>query len=204
MKNEQHRTKNKIRKVVANGHVRCPWHGACFNLASGDIEEFPCHDALSRYDLRTGDDGDELTLCATRTELRQTRHAIETAPIDTHNKRVVAIVGAGAAGGTCAEALRQNGFTGRIVLIGAEPHLPYDRTKLSKALASDAARIQWRSREFYNKLAIELCLDATVTLFDAAAKQLTMKLADSDAAPSTLRFDYALLATGGTPRSLPW
>jgi heterodisulfide reductase subunit A-like polyferredoxin len=89
-----------------------------------------------------GSDGDELTLCATRAQLAQKKRAPDVTPIDAANKTVTVIVGAGAAGGTAAEALRQNGYTGRIVMIGAEPHLPYDRTKLSKALSSDGARLQ--------------------------------------------------------------
>ena len=204
--------------MVADGHVRCPWHGACFNLATGDIEEYPCHDAITRFELRTGGDGDELTLCATRAQLKQKRRAVDAVSIDATNKKVAVIVGAGAAGGTCAESLRQHGFTGRIVLVGNEAHLPYDRTKLSKALTDDAARLQWRTREYYSKLAIELCLNTTVVACDVNAKRLTLRSADGSSSnnnnnnnndddttttTTTLAFDYCVLATGGTPRSLP-
>ena len=51
---------------------------------------------------------------------------------DTCRARTFAVVGAGLAGGKTAEALRAEGFDGRIVLFGAEPHLPYERPPLSK------------------------------------------------------------------------
>lgn len=34
---------------LGNGRVRCPWHGACFNITSGDIEDFPGLDSLPRF-----------------------------------------------------------------------------------------------------------------------------------------------------------
>ena len=48
----------------------------------------------------------------------------------------VVIVGAGLAGLRAGEGLRQAGFPGRIVLVGDEPHVPYDRPPLSKAVLS--------------------------------------------------------------------
>ncbi|NWE83109.1 FAD-dependent oxidoreductase, partial [Pseudomonas edaphica] len=44
------------------------------------------------------------------------------------------IVGAGHAGGRAALTLREEGYTGRLILIGDEPHLPYERPPLSKGL----------------------------------------------------------------------
>jgi apoptosis-inducing factor 3 len=48
------------------------------------------------------------------------------------------------------EALRQKGFTGRIILINQEKHLPYDRPKLSKAMDMDPSKLALRNEEFYN------------------------------------------------------
>ncbi|MBN3820973.1 FAD-dependent oxidoreductase, partial [Paraburkholderia sp. Se-20369] len=50
------------------------------------------------------------------------------------NERVMAIVGAGHVGGRAAQALREAGWGGRIALIGAETHLPYERPPLSKGV----------------------------------------------------------------------
>jgi NADPH-dependent 2,4-dienoyl-CoA reductase/sulfur reductase-like enzyme len=62
--------------------------------------------------------------------------------------------------------------------------------------------LQWRTNEFYSKLGVEVCVNTTVVSFDAVGKRLTMRAANDDAT-TTLAFNYALLATGGTPRSLP-
>ena len=37
--------------MVSNGHVRCPWHGACFNIRTGDIEDFPGLDSVQKFDV---------------------------------------------------------------------------------------------------------------------------------------------------------
>ena len=37
--------------VLANGHVRCPWHGACFNIRTGDIEDFPGLDSVQKFEV---------------------------------------------------------------------------------------------------------------------------------------------------------
>lgn len=56
----------------------------------------------------------------------------------------------GPAGTCCAEKLRQEGFDGRLIMITKENYLPYDRTKLSKALNADVNSILLRSQEFYD------------------------------------------------------
>lgn len=38
--------------VLSDGRVRCPWHGACFNVSSGDIEEFPGLDGVGCFQVR--------------------------------------------------------------------------------------------------------------------------------------------------------
>lgn len=40
-----------ISGVLSKGHVRCPWHGACFNIATGDIEDFPGLDSLPIFQV---------------------------------------------------------------------------------------------------------------------------------------------------------
>src|SRR5450631_4433465 len=110
------------------------------------------------------------------------------------------IIGAGQAGGYAAMALREAGFTGRILLIGDEPHRPYDRPPLSKAMLTeepvppvahfhDAAKLAERD--------ITLRLDTTVTAIDTTARRLTLR--NGAAEP----YDRLLLATGGRARHLP-
>jgi 3-phenylpropionate/trans-cinnamate dioxygenase ferredoxin reductase subunit len=109
------------------------------------------------------------------------------------------IVGAALAGAKAAEALREEGFEGRVVLIGAEPELPYERPPLSKEyLRGEAPREKARVHEegFYEQHDIELRTGTTVTALDTGASEV--ELADGE----RLRYDRLLLATGAEPRRL--
>ncbi|WP_063016537.1 NAD(P)/FAD-dependent oxidoreductase [Nocardia nova] len=109
----------------------------------------------------------------------------------------VVIVGAGQAGGTLAGLLRQQRFTGRVVMYGAEPVPPYHRPPLSKKYDSDDY-LQWlRPESFYADNDIELHLDDPVVGIDRAARTVTTR------SGQTVRYDTLVLATGATPRALP-
>jgi 3-phenylpropionate/trans-cinnamate dioxygenase ferredoxin reductase component len=115
------------------------------------------------------------------------------------NPRTFAIVGAGLAGAKAAEALRTQGFDGRLVLLGAEPHRPYERPPLSKGyLQGDAERdtVYVHRPEWYDEHDVELRLDTTVTALDRRDHDIVT----GDG--SRVRYDKALLATGATPRRL--
>src|ERR1700710_1879950 len=89
------------------------------------------------------------------------------------------IVGAGLAGAKAAEALRDQGFDGSIVLIGAEPHLPYERPPLSKgylAGASEREKVFLHPESWYAEHGVELRLNQAVTGIDRNAR--TVALAD--------------------------
>ncbi len=110
------------------------------------------------------------------------------------------IVGGGLAAVAAADTLRRRDKEGRIVIISAEAHPPYDRVPLSKDyLLGNIERdhIFLRRARFYERGKIELILNQAVTAFDPAAHQLT--LADG----SNMAYDKLLLATGGRPRRLP-
>lgn len=117
--------------------------------------------------------------------------------------QTVVVVGASLAGLRGTEALRRDGFDGRIVLVGAEPHLPYDRPPLSKQLLAGA----WEPpdlalrRADYDELDAELRLGVRAVALDAVAKVLSLD--GGDGALEELAFDGALIATGARPRTLP-
>lgn len=115
------------------------------------------------------------------------------------NKPTFVIVGAGQAGAMAAAELRQNGFDGRVVLIGEEAHAPYERPPLSKdvLLQPETARCQLHPDGFYEERNIELRLGTRVNAIDVAAGHIS--LADGE----TLKFDKLLLATGARVRRLP-
>jgi 3-phenylpropionate/trans-cinnamate dioxygenase ferredoxin reductase component len=107
------------------------------------------------------------------------------------------IVGAGMAGAKAAEALREQGFDGQIVLVGKESHLPYERPPLSKDyLAGKAERdsIDVHDADWYTEQRIDLRLNTEVTALDRAAHQI--ELADG----SRLDYTKLLLTTGASPR----
>ena len=110
-----------------------------------------------------------------------------------------AIVGAGLAGATAAEALRTEGFEGRIVLLGAEPHQPYERPPLSKEyLQGSATRdtVFVHPPDWYTDHQIELRLGDPVTRIERRAHELVTGTG------RRLRYDKLLLTTGASPRRL--
>ena len=133
------------------GIVRCPWHGACFNIANGDIEDFPGLKSLKSYDIKVDDD-DNVHVSGSHGPL------LEISTIDCSDPRTVVIVGGGAAGQVCAETLRtrrKNPWKGRIILITQETNLPYDRPKLSKVMTASGSDLQLRPQSFYADLDIQ-------------------------------------------------
>jgi NADPH-dependent 2,4-dienoyl-CoA reductase/sulfur reductase-like enzyme len=111
----------------------------------------------------------------------------------------VLVVGASAAGLATAEALRRKGFEGRLTLLGAEAHLPYDRPPLSKqVLSGDWApeRARLRSETTLSELDIELVLGEAAVSLDAAKRQVKTDRERELAA------DAIVIATGVRPRAL--
>ncbi|MFC4123010.1 NAD(P)/FAD-dependent oxidoreductase [Nonomuraea zeae] len=112
----------------------------------------------------------------------------------------ILIVGASAGGLSTAEALRRHGYAGRLTLLDAEPHLPYDRPPLSKQVLAGAwepARAQLRTQEQLDALGAEFVRGEPAAALDAADRTVTT------ASGRVLRADFLVVATGLTPRRLP-
>src|SRR4051812_2272999 len=109
------------------------------------------------------------------------------------------IAGAGLAGAKAAETLREEGFDGRLVMIGAEPERPYERPPLSKDyLRGDAERetIYVHPEGFYAEHDIELKLGRRAVELDLRERELVLD--DGE----WLHYDRLLLTTGAEPRRL--
>lgn len=109
------------------------------------------------------------------------------------------IVGASLAGAKAAETLREEGFDGRLVLIGAEPERPYERPPLTKDyLRSESPREKAyvHPEAFYGEHDIELISGTAVTELDPGRSQVTLE------GGRELGYDRVLLATGAEPRRL--
>ncbi|MBE1502474.1 NADPH-dependent 2,4-dienoyl-CoA reductase/sulfur reductase-like enzyme [Amycolatopsis lexingtonensis] len=110
------------------------------------------------------------------------------------------VVGASLAGLRAVEAARRTGYRGRIVLIGAEEHLPYDRPPLSKAFLADGGPRTvepFHTEEVLREvLGVELLLGAPADGLDIGSREVTV-------AGTAVRYDALVIATGATARTLP-
>jgi 3-phenylpropionate/trans-cinnamate dioxygenase ferredoxin reductase component len=116
------------------------------------------------------------------------------------NEQTHVIVGAILTGAKAAETLRQEGFGGRVVLVGTENERPYERPPLSKDyLRGEVGRekVYVHDERFYAEHDIELLLGRTAKSLDVSSGEL--ELDDGE----RLRYDRLLLATGAEPRRLP-
>ena len=114
--------------------------------------------------------------------------------------RTFVVVGAGQAGGWTAKTLRDEGFAGRIVLIGDEAYAPYERPPLSKDALLGTAPVEkcyiWPP-ESWKDLKVELRLGARVERIDRDRHEVAL------AGGEAIRYDRLMLATGARPRPLP-
>ena len=120
-------------------------------------------------------------------------------PLERSDQTVV-VVGAGLAGLRVAEGLRGAGFPGRIVLVGDEPHEPYDRPPLSKAVLEAEGRehtIQLAAQEMLDALTVEFRLGVRAAAIDRTANALVLEDGER------LAYDRLVLATGSRIRELP-
>lgn len=111
----------------------------------------------------------------------------------------IVIAGAEQAGGRGAEALRANGFAGRITMVGAEGHLPYERPQLSKAMLATAdtpLAYMRQASDWRDKLGVDVVTDARLVSGDAERRVV------ATAAGRAFSYDRLLLATGTQPRRL--
>src|SRR5688500_8317105 len=116
----------------------------------------------------------------------------------THSNETFVIVGAGLAGADAAATLREEGFDGRIVLVGAEAERPYERPPLSKDYLRGEAdgRPFVHQESFYAEQAIELRTATAAIALHTDASEVEL------AGGERIAYDKLLLATGAEPRPL--
>jgi 3-phenylpropionate/trans-cinnamate dioxygenase ferredoxin reductase subunit len=112
----------------------------------------------------------------------------------------IVIAGAGQAGFQAAASLRQDGFAGRIVIVGDEPGLPYQRPPLSKAYLmgkTSAEALTFRPEKFFAENRIELVAQTRVTAIDRTNGRVALSSGEA------LEYDHLVLALGAHNRTLP-
>ncbi len=120
----------------------------------------------------------------------------------------VVIVGASLAGLRATETLRTAGHTGEIVVVGDEPHVPYDRPPLSKKVLSgewEPDRITLRKPDDLAALEVTWRLGTRAVALDPVRRVLSVAEVDGerDGATEELGYDGLVIATGAVPRRLP-
>ncbi|XP_032459587.1 apoptosis-inducing factor 3 isoform X4 [Phocoena sinus] len=188
-----------VKGVLSRGRVRCPWHGACFNISTGDLEDFPGLDSLHKFQVKIEKEKVYVRASKQALQLQRRTKVMATciSPSAGHSSSTnVLIVGAGAAGLVCAETLRQEGFSDRIVLCTLDRHLPYDRPKLSKSLDAQLEQLALRPKEFFRAHGIEVLTEAQVVTVDVRNKKAVFKDGFK------LEYSKLLLAPGSSPKTL--
>lgn len=186
-----------VEGVLSGTRIVCPWHHACFNATNGLLVEPPAFDELANYPVRI--DGDDIYVELGDEPVDRRKPAMGKR--DKNDTRVFVILGSGAAGYMAAQTLREDNFTGRVIMVTRESRTPYDRPNLSKDYLQGHAAPEWmpiRSDDFFVKHDIELMLGKEAVCVDAVKK--TIEFSDGQ----MLAYDSLLIATGGMPRRLPF
>lgn len=188
----------------STGRVTCPWHGACFNVCTGDLEDAPGLDALFSYQVEEKDGKivvtapmKDIKAKVGRTVLSSKKAKAAKIGSGDRKEEMVVIVGGGGGAIHCLESLRENGYEGKITVLSKEGYAPIDRTKLSKGLVTDTTKVQWRTpEELKNDFKVDLHTSTTVTKVDPSSRTVHT---DSN----TFKYDYLVLAPGAQPKKLP-
>src|ERR1700761_2282082 len=178
--------------VVDGGHVRCPWHHACFDLRTGEATHAPAFNPLGVWKVEK--QGERIFV---REKREQPKPKVK-GPVEAPDK--IVIVGGGAAGFAAAEMLRRQDYRGSIVMLSQEASVPGDRPNLPKDSLARSAPEDWmplRPDDFYHEAKIDLRRGVEVASIDTKAKKVV--LAGGEAVP----YDRLLLATGAEPVRLP-
>ena len=185
-----HWGENLASGAVIGDTIRCAHHHACFSVRTG---EATCPPALGPIQTFKVDKRGNGRFVAGKAE-QAAAHDIPGGPSS------VVVVGGGGAGSAGALALRDEGYTGPILLISADKDLPCDRPNVSKDYLAGNAPEEWlflRDGDSWKAANIDVQLGTTVASIDRAAKSL--KLSNG----SRVSYGSLLLATGADAVRLP-
>lgn len=180
--------------LLVDNLLKCPWHGASFDITSGRTEISPSIDDLVSYEIFTDSDTGKSYINLPKdnkdVKPKEVAHMVKR---DEKNKTKYLILGGGPAALSAAETLRQNGFTGEITLISKDKHLPYDRTLISKFIPKSVDKAYLREPDFYKNYDIDINLNSEAISINQKEKKVKLNNGKE------IEYDKLLLATGGDP-----
>ncbi|XP_028976410.2 apoptosis inducing factor mitochondria associated 4 [Esox lucius] len=183
-----------IKGALFGDRVRCPFHGACYNVKTGDIEEYPGLDCLPTYKVKV-EDG-EVYVSVNKKSLNVYKRVKEMSCRVPGVNHIILLIGGGPASLLCAETLRQNHYEGRIIIVTKDTLPPIDKPKLSKAMHLDSASLLLRPMDFFQQHDIELWTQKKVVSVNPVEK--TVKMNDC----SVQQYNQLLISTGCRARPL--
>ncbi|CAG9334811.1 unnamed protein product [Blepharisma stoltei] len=171
----------------------CPFHGAQFDIRTGELIGSPGLKSLQSYQVKISDGNVIVKIPEAKiNEVTASVNSRRMVKRDPNNQTSFVIIGGGAAGESAAESLRKEGFTGKITILTKENVLPYDRVPISKAFKNDVSLL--RNQEFFDEYGIEVKTGALVRQIDN--KNKTIKLDNQE----EIHYDKVLLASGSSAR----
>ncbi|CAJ0939852.1 unnamed protein product, partial [Mesorhabditis belari] len=187
-----------INGVYRNGFIRCPSHGAKYDVSTGDIEDFPTFNCLPTY--KVFQRGNYVVVETRESSLHSLASTDWTAAIPSSSnsplQQTIIVIGTGPAGLTFVETLRKLGCTKKIEMITQEFELPYDRTMLNKKYIANATEGRLHDEEWYSRMNVEVRTNTRVLYINP--KNKTLVLSNS----SCMYYSKLFIAMGCVPRKL--
>ena len=172
--------------LVAGGQVRCPWHHARFDLATGEAVGAPAFAPLGCFEVEERDG---------RIRVLGRRSPAPAPAVPSGAPERVLVVGAGAAGFACAELLSRRGVGERVIVLSDDADAPYDRTFCSKQyLSGKAERAATSMADEGAWPGVTLRVGARAEAIDLDAREVVL------AGGERIGWDALVLATGAAPR----
>jgi NADPH-dependent 2,4-dienoyl-CoA reductase/sulfur reductase-like enzyme/nitrite reductase/ring-hydroxylating ferredoxin subunit len=175
--------------LVVGETIRCPWHHARFSLRTGEAEAAPALNPVGCFHVQHANG-------KVRVDRKRDVNFQVACPM---NPDSVVIIGAGAAGASCADMLRAKGYTKPITLVGDEEPGPVDRPNLSKDFLAGKAPEEWiplRTNDYYKSIDIELVTTDPAIRIDPKTRDAILR------SGRAIRYGTLLLATGAEPQSI--
>ena len=180
--------------ILFEDRVYCPYHLASFSVKTGYHDFGPVFKGLPVFKVLNKNG--KISVMVPKSIKQQKKNV----PVEKKNLFVndtYVIIGGGPSAISAAESLRQCGFGGKIIMLGKEKYLTYDRTMLSKlVMKMNPVKMGVRNQEFLNQQEIDFRTNSEVVNVDETKKVVTLKNGGK------VNYDKLLLASGTRARKL--